>query len=523
MVSTKRRSDATQVRVTLARPNLQSRFTHSPVLRYALAATCFTVALGLALLEQHYGFRNLEVPLFLFAIAITVWYAGTGPATLVVVLSSLAFDYFFTEPRYSFYVSGAEVPYYAVFIVFAVLLTWFSAVRRRVEQELLQSRDELQKEVVKRTEQASLLNLTHDTIFVRDMGDVITYWNRGAQDLYGRRAEDALGKKSQELLQTVFPVPFEEIRAELLRTDRWEGELKKTKADGTQVVVASRWSLRRDEQERPVAILETNNDITERKRREQHIETLNQELAKRSADLESINKELEAFAYSVSHDLRAPLRHMAGYTELLRKKASSVVDEKSNHYMAMIQDSAKRMGNLIDDLLAFSRIGRAETQKTLVSLAQLVREALTEVRQDAEGRNIAWKIGELPECYGDRSMLKLVLVNLISNAIKFTRTRTQAEIEIGCVNGNNEDLVIFVRDNGVGFDMKYVKKLFGVFQRLHDSDAFEGTGIGLATVQRIIHRHGGEVWAEGVVDNGATFYFSAPKSQGQLWRQQTAG
>jgi len=320
------------------------------------------------------------------------------------------------------------------------------------------------------------------------------------------------------LLQTIFPAPLEDIRAELLRTNRWEGELKKTKADGTQVVVSSRWSLRRDEQERPVAILETNNNITERKRREEEIQGLNQELAKRSAELESINKELEAFAYSISHDLRAPLRHMAGYTELLQKKASSVVDEKSNHYMAMILDSAKRMGNLIDDLLAFSRIGRAETQKTPFNLTQLAKEALSEVRQDTEGRNIAWKIGTLPDFYGDRSMLRLALVNLLSNAIKFTRTRPQAEIEIGSANGNGDELIVFVRDNGVGFDMKYVNKLFGVFQRLHQAHEFEGTGIGLATVQRIIHRHGGKVWAEGVVDSGATFYFSAPRPQGQLWR-----
>jgi light-regulated signal transduction histidine kinase (bacteriophytochrome) len=184
----------------------------------------------------------------------------------------------------------------------------------------------------------------------------------------------------------------------------------------------------------------------------------------------------------------------------------------------MILDSAKRMGNLIDDLLAFSRIGRAERQKTQVSLAQLVREVLIEVRQDTEGRNISWKIGALPDFYGDRSMLKLVLVNLISNAIKFTHTREQAEIEIGCADGNKDSLVIFVRDNGVGFDMKYVNKLFGVFQRLHQSDAYEGTGIGLATVERIIHRHGGKVWAEGVVDSGATFYFSAPKPRGPLWK-----
>jgi len=259
-------------------------------------------------------------------------------------------------------------------------------------------------------------------------------------------------------------------------------------------------------------------ELTERKRREQEIENLNLELAKHSTALEAINKELEAFAYSISHDLRAPLRHMAGYTELLQKKASSALDEKCNHYIKMMLESAKRMGNLIDDLLAFSRIGRAETQKTLVSLEQLVREALTEVRQDAEGRNIAWKIGALPDFYGDRSMLRLVLVNLISNAIKFTRTRPQAEIEIGSAVGNEDDLVIFVRDNGVGFDMRYANKLFGVFQRLHQASEFEGTGIGLATVQRIIHRHGGTVWAEGVVDSGATFYFSAPKPRGHLWK-----
>src|ERR1700730_12805947 len=511
-----------EVRRAMTRPNLELQIARSPVLRYGLAVLSVSVALGGSLLLERFHFRNVADPLFLIATAIAVWYAGIGPAILAVVLSGLADTYFFIEPIYTFYVTRDDIPHFTVFILFASLLTGFAAVRRRVERDLVQARDDLQIEVAERTQQASLLNLTHDPIFVRDMSDVITYWNRGAQELYGWTDKEAMGRRSQELLQTIFPTPLDDIRAELLRTNRWEGELKKTKADGTQVVVASRWSLRRDEQERPAAILETNNNITERKRREDEIQSLNQELAKRSADLESINKELEAFAYSISHDLRAPLRHMAGYTELLQKKASAVVDEKSNRYMAMILESAKRMGNLIDDLLAFSRIGRAETQKTLVSLAQLVSEALTEVRQDTEGRDIAWKIGALPDFYGDRSMLRVVLVNLISNAIKFTRTRPQAEIEIGCSEGNGNDLVVFVSDNGVGFDMKYVNKQFGVFQRLHQSDEFEGTGIGLATVQRIIHRHGGKVWAQGAVDGGATFYFSAPKPQGQLWRQQTA-
>jgi light-regulated signal transduction histidine kinase (bacteriophytochrome) len=180
----------------------------------------------------------------------------------------------------------------------------------------------------------------------------------------------------------------------------------------------------------------------------------------------------------------------------------------------MILESARRMGNLIDDLLAFSRIGRAETRMRLVSLEQLVQEALSEVRQETEGRNMEWKVGALPAWYGDGSMLRLALVNLISNAAKFTRTRPKAEIEIGCTDQKPDQVVIYVRDNGVGFNMKYVNKLFGVFQRLHPPEAFEGTGIGLATVQRIVHRHGGRVWAEGQEDEGATFYFSLSKLKG---------
>jgi len=271
--------------------------------------------------------------------------------------------------------------------------------------------------------------------------------------------------------------------------------------------------LRRDERERPVAILETSNDVTERKRWEQQITKLNEELGKRSSELEASNKEWEAFAYSISHDLRAPLRHMAGFTELLKKSAAPVLNEKHQRYVTMILESAKRMGNLIDDLLAFSRIGRSEAHRTTVSMEQLVQEALTEVRQDTNGRKIVWKVGELPALYGDRSMLRLALVNLIANAVKFTRTRPQAEIEIGCQDQKKNQVVVFVRDNGVGFDMKYVNKLFGVFQRLHPAETFEGTGIGLATVQRIVHRHGGRIWAEGMVDQGATFYFTLFKPQ----------
>jgi PAS domain S-box-containing protein len=486
----------------------------SAIQRYGLAVLSVATALVVALLMGRFQFGRIEVPLFLFAAAITSWYGGGGPTALALVLSCISFDYFFTEPLYTLSIIRADLPYFISFASFALLVSWFASVRRRVEQELLQSREELKREVEERTQQASLLNLTHDTIFVRDMSDVITYWNRGAQELYGWTPEEAIGKQAHELLHAVFPVPIDSIRAELLDSGRWEGEVEKTKSDGTRVVVASRWSLRRDDQMRPAAILETNNDITERKRREQEIRTLNEDLEKRGTELAAINKELEAFAYSVSHDLRAPLRHMVGFTELLQKNAAPVLNEKSHRYVGIILEAAKRMGDLIDDLLAFSRIGRAETHKKSVSLEQLVREALGEVRHETEGRNIEWKVGALPACYGDGSMLRLVLINLISNAAKFTRTRPKAEIEIGSTDQKSDQVVVFVRDNGVGFDMKYSDKLFGVFQRLHPHDTFEGTGIGLATVQRIIHRHGGRVWAESQVDSGATFYFSLSKSGG---------
>ena len=262
-------------------------------------------------------------------------------------------------------------------------------------------------------------------------------------------------------------------------------------------------------------------EVEQRKQQEDEIRKLNQRLANRAAELESTNKELESFAYSVSHDLRAPLRHVVGYSELLQKHSSSF-DDKGNRYIETILEAAKRMGVLIDDLLAFSRIGRTETKKTRVNLGDLLKEVVTEIQQETAGREIGWKISALPVCYGDCPMLRVVLVNLVSNAVKFTRMRTRAEIEIGFGDGDNDDLEVFVRDNGAGFDMQYANKLFGVFQRLHRTEEYEGTGIGLATVQRIIHRHGGKVRAQGAVDQGATFYFSLPKAHGPEARAASA-
>ena len=242
-------------------------------------------------------------------------------------------------------------------------------------------------------------------------------------------------------------------------------------------------------------------------------QALIRELGERSDQLAAVNKELEAFSYSVSHDLRAPLRHVSGFTELLERSSREALGADGQRYLRIIADSAVKMGQLIDSLLVFSRMGRTEMQRSHVNLDAVIRAAQRDVMQAEPQRQVTWEIQPLPTVPGDPNMLQLVFTNLLSNAVKYSRNRPNPVVEIGTAAGNGSESVVFVKDNGVGFDMTYASRLFGVFQRLHRVEDFEGTGIGLANVQRIVARHGGRVWAEAELDKGATFYVALPSDR----------
>jgi len=347
--------------------------------------------------------------------------------------------------------------------------------------------------------------------------------NRAALTLHRAASREEL---LAGLVKTFTPESFDTFTRELVclwngRTELTEEAIVKT-LSGEPRDVTVYFSVNPGDEATLSRVLVSLTDITEGKLAERErqaiVRRLNQQLeqrvTERTVQLEAANTELESFAYSVSHDLRAPLRHISGFLELLKRRLGATLDEKSLHYMATVTDAATRMDVLIEDLLGFSRMSRKEMAESQVDLNALVAELVQEFEDEWRGRDVHWHLGELPTVTGDRAMLRVALGNLVSNALKFTRPRAQASIEIGCAPGNETETIIFVRDNGVGFEMQYAGKLFGVFQRLHLVSEFEGTGIGLANVRRIIQRHGGRTWAEGKLDGGAALYLSLPKATG---------
>jgi signal transduction histidine kinase/CHASE3 domain sensor protein len=300
----------------------------------------------------------------------------------------------------------------------------------------------------------------------------------------------------------------------------WDFELTQTGRDGDERIVlanARRMELSEDGPNQDGrTILLSVTDVTARKRYEQHITDLNDELAAKVEQISEINRELESFSYSISHDLRAPLRHIAGFADKLGVHIAGQADDKARHYLDIIGDATRRMSALIEDLLEFSRLGRGPMRQVPVDMNALVAEQVRMFESVAGERTIDWHIGRLPGAIGDEGMLQRVWQNLISNAVKYTARRARAEIRIGADSAHSGEIVYYVADNGTGFDMAYAGKLFGVFQRMHKAADFPGTGIGLANVRRIVGRLGGRTWAEAKPDVGATFYFSLPVLAGAL-------
>ena len=294
----------------------------------------------------------------------------------------------------------------------------------------------------------------------------------------------------------------------------WSGEIRNKAKDGTYYWVATTIIPFLNESGKPYQYMAIREDITDRKKAEEEIlrmtEDLEERVKMRTLQLQEANQELESFTYSVSHDLRAPLRSIDGFTKIISEDYTDNLDDEAKRLMAIVLKNAKKMANLIDDLLAFSRLGKKEISKRLFSMNEMVQQVYDDILPSTEGRDIKWSIADLPDVPADTAALRQVWVNLISNAVKYTRHTGKTEITIGA-NEEADRVVFYVKDNGTGFDMQYVEKLFGVFQRLHSEQEFEGTGVGLAMVRRIISKHGGEVWAEGELNKGATLYFSLPK------------
>jgi PAS domain S-box-containing protein len=380
----------------------------------------------------------------------------------------------------------------------------FRLQRRQAEEALLSSEERYR----------SLVELSPDALFVL-IEDLLVFVNSAGVRLLGAaNPEQLLGMPFRQIVHPGSRIAVEDRLRHLRDPGRPApfAEHKIVRLDGSAVDVELAAAPLVFAGKSAAQVMA--HDVTERKRAEEEIRRLNVDLEgrvkERTAELEAANKELEAFSYSVSHDLRAPLRHIEGFVEILSSTQAKSLDPESLQHLSTISDSAKHMGHLIDDLLTFSRMARAELQKTTIVLADLAHAAIRDLRHDLHGRDVEWVIRDLPTVEADPTLLRQVMLNLIGNALKYSRTRKKARIEIGAQPAETERIV-FVRDNGVGFDMRYAHKLFGVFQRLHRAADFEGTGVGLANVRRIIHRHGGRTWAEGEIDKGATFYFSLPK------------
>lgn len=339
-------------------------------------------------------------------------------------------------------------------------------------------------------------------IFVLDQNGCVASWNKGAEQIKGYSQSEIIGRH----FSVFYPAedrardkPDQELVI-AARDGRFEDEGRRVRKDGSEFWANVVFSAVRDRTGALLGFVKVTRDLTERR-------ALQGRAAADAQALKAANAELEAFTYSVSHDLRAPIRQIEEFSKILGEHLGKDIDPQAEHYLRRIQEGSRQMGRLVDDLLHLAQLGRQDPKPRRISLDSLIGEVLTNVRAEITDRDIEWRVDPLPTVVCDPGLMKVVFTNLLSNAVKYTRPRAKAVIEIGQVVSDVQP-VVYVRDNGVGFDMKYADKLFGVFQRLHRAEEFEGTGIGLATVHRIIRKHNGRIWAEAAPDQGATFFFT---------------
>lgn len=371
-------------------------------------------------------------------------------------------------------------------------------------------------EALRKTEQRFRLiieGVRDYAIFMLDSEGNVMTWNAGAERIKGYKTDEIVGKHF-----SIFYPPEDRETGKAARSlktateeGRYEEEGFRMRKDGTRFWADVVITALRDEKGQIYAFAKITRDITERKKNIEEIKKLNESLEKRALELEAANKDLESFSYSVSHDLRSPLRAIDGFSRMLLQKHSSQLDSEGERLLGVVRTNTQRMGELIDALLSFSRLGRQEIRVSEINVDQLFEEVYQEQRALNPERTVEFRKPVLPPAQGDRNLLRQVFENLLSNAFKFTAGQNPAVIEVNTDSRNGMNLYS-IRDNGVGFDMQYGKKLFKVFQRLHSPQEYEGTGVGLALVHRIITRHGGSVWAEGKTNEGAVFYFTLPKA-----------
>lgn len=360
---------------------------------------------------------------------------------------------------------------------------------------------------------AAIVESSDDAIIGKDLDGLIVSWNQGAERMFGYSADEAVGRNVSLLY------PPEHVDDEIEFLERLKGgeriehkETVRVTKSGTRVDVLVTISPIKDRLGKIVGASKITRDISARKLAEHQVQRLNEILSERVTELAAINTELESFSYSVSHDLRAPLRHIAGFSQLLMEEYCTDLPSEAQRYLSRIHEGTCRMGQLIDELLSLARVGRQEMKIQVTSLKSLVDEVIRDLSQENPQRVIEWNVQALPFVDCDPGLVKQVFVNLLANATKFTSQRERAVIEVGSLDGDGPP-TIFIRDNGVGFSMQHADKLFGVFQRLHRAEDFPGTGVGLATVLRIVKKHGGRAWAEAELGKGATFYFTLGKEE----------